>query len=338
MLASHMSSSRILRVAGLLGLRGRSGFFVNAVRRVLDRAVEPQPQVFSIGIYAGSSPLTLEPSPAASNPVITAADVTDVDADFVADPFMLRTDAGWFMFFEVMNAAAGRGEIAYAHSDDGFTWSYGSVVLREAFHLSYPYVLEHGGEVYRIPESFEDDGVYLYRATDFPTDWERIGRLLPGPWLDTSVFEHDGLWWAYCSDQPNGGDGNLHLFFASDLLGPWNEHPASPLFENDFTSSRPAGRVRTVDGLVVRFAQNCRPDYGTSVGAFGVDELTVETYSERSLSDGPLLAGRGEGWNANGMHHVDAHELGDGTWIACVDGLAVVTGSSSPAQAWSEPG
>ena len=28
----------------------------------------------------------------------------------------------------------------------------------------------------------------------------------------------------------------------------------------------------------------------------------------------------GNGWNAAGMHHVDAHQQPDGKWLACVDG------------------
>ena len=32
----------------------------------------------------------------------------------------------------------------------------------------------------------------------------------------------------------------------------------------------------------------------------------------------------GEGWNKDRMHHVDPHQLEDGSWIACVDGWAKV--------------
>jgi len=35
-------------------------------------------------------------------PVLTAADIPDVSADFVADPFLLQRDGRWFLFFEIM--------------------------------------------------------------------------------------------------------------------------------------------------------------------------------------------------------------------------------------------
>jgi hypothetical protein len=63
---------------------------------------------WSIGIYSGSSPLSLGPHAGLTNPVLTAADVTDVDAEFVADPFLINHERGWFMFFEVLNVARGR--------------------------------------------------------------------------------------------------------------------------------------------------------------------------------------------------------------------------------------
>jgi len=46
------------------------------------------PDVWSIAIYRGASPLALAPT----GVVITGRDVTDVDAASVADPFLLRRD------------------------------------------------------------------------------------------------------------------------------------------------------------------------------------------------------------------------------------------------------
>jgi len=34
----------------------------------------------------------------------------------------------------------------------------------------------------------------------------------------------------------------------------------------------------------------------------------------------PVLKANGSGWNASGMHHIDPQALGDGRWLACVDG------------------
>ena len=43
---------------------------------------------WSIGIYKGSNPFNLTDPEDISNPVLTGKSVTDIDAVFVADPFM----------------------------------------------------------------------------------------------------------------------------------------------------------------------------------------------------------------------------------------------------------
>lgn len=50
-----------------------------------------------------------------------------MSAPFVADPFMIRKERRWYMFFEVMDAETGLGRIACAHRDDGLVWSPGSL-------------------------------------------------------------------------------------------------------------------------------------------------------------------------------------------------------------------
>src|SRR5262249_62359225 len=59
-------------------------------------------RVWSIGIYTGKSPFALRPPAGVVNPVLTAQHVTDVRARYVADPFMLRHESSWYMFFEVL--------------------------------------------------------------------------------------------------------------------------------------------------------------------------------------------------------------------------------------------
>ena len=54
------------------------------------RSRKLEPGSWSIGIYAGRSPLQLAPLPKIINPVLTAWDVKDIPAQYVADPFMLH--------------------------------------------------------------------------------------------------------------------------------------------------------------------------------------------------------------------------------------------------------
>ena len=276
--------------------------------------------MWSIGIYVGESPFDMAPPPGLVNPVLTRDQVSDVPAKFVADPFMLKVAGGWNMFFEVMNRETKKGEIGVATSQNGFDWKYRQIVLAERFHLSYPYVFEWNGQHYMIPETFDSGTVRLYRADSFPTRWLFVGPLVELSCADPSTFQFEDRWWMFVCAPPFQHD-TLRLYFAEDLMGPWVEHPASPIVAGNKQHGRPAGRVLVINGKVVRFAQDCVTRYGNQVRAFEISELTTTNYSEAEHPNSPILKASGTGWNELGMHQIDPHQLAGGKWIACVDGL-----------------
>ena len=270
--------------------------------------------MWSIAIYTGLSPFNLEPAP----PVLTKSNITDIPADFVADPFMLRRNHTWYMFFEVMHTETKLGEIGLATSNDALNWTYDRIVLKEPFHLSYPYVFEWQNEYYMLPETLNAGAICLYKALDFPYNWSVVARLIDSQLADPSIVRFNDRWWLFACSTPYQHD-MLRLYFADDLTGPWTEHPKSPLIQNDKRRARPAGRILKFGNRLFRFAQDCTPQYGSSVRAFEITNLTKDNYVEVELHI-PILKASGNGWNAKGMHHIDAHQQTNGYWLACVDG------------------
>lgn len=269
-------------------------------------------------MYAGTSPVSLRPLP--GNPVLTRQQVTDVTAAFVADPFMLQVAGHWYMFFEVLDSQRDQGLIGLATSHDGRHWQYRQIVLAEPFHLSYPYVFAWQGAYYMVPESYQAGAIRLYRAQHFPTSWVYVSTLLQGPYLvDPSLVYYCDHWWLFTETSPTRQHDTLRLYLASDLGGPWREHPCSPLLTGNAHQARPAGRVLVWQDRLLRYAQDCDPLYGQRVYAFHLT-LTSTTYTEALIDAQPLLAGSGTGWNSVGMHHLDPHCLATGHWLACVDG------------------
>ncbi len=287
---------------------------------------EPRPEpLWSIGIRTGPSPWRLA-APHNESPVLAAEQVSDVPATSVADPFLLHRDGRWQMFFEVDDWLARKGAIGLATSDDGLTWRYERIVLAEPFHLSYPCVFEDSGDVWMVPESTQADAVRLYRARRFPDDWECVAELLAGkPFADATPFRHAGRWWMFAETSGEAND-TLRLFLADALLGPWREHPASPVVRGDAMHARPAGPVIVTDGRLVRLAQNCAPTYGTDVRGIDVTRLSPSHYDEQPLPGPPLVGPSGRGWNGCGMHHLAAVRRPDGSWLAAVDGWRMEDG------------
>jgi hypothetical protein len=307
------------------GEAATGGSLVRRVRRGVRRSLGRIDSRFTndpdwtIGVLGGSSPRNLGPIDGVANPVITAGMARGAPRGFVADPFALRVDDRWYVFYEAMDLWSRRGRIALSSSSDLRTWRHHGTVLSEPFHLSYPYVLQDGDDVYMIPEAFESGAVRLYRADPFPSRWVHVADLLTGPvLLDPSPFRTDAAWWMFVDTHESAYAGRLELFMAQDLVGPWTPHPMNPIVDDDPGSARPAGRVVRWDDGLVRLTQDCSLRYGDAVHAMRIDVLEAGAYQESMLAR-RWLSGTDTGWNAGSMHHADLHRQGDG-WVAFVDG------------------
>jgi hypothetical protein len=282
---------------------------------------DPVYHLWSIGLYEGSSPCHLSPARGIQNPILTRDRVSDVRALFVADPFMVRRDDTWYMFFEVYNYDAAKGEIGLASSKDAVTWRYERIVLREPFHLSYPYVFEWEGRYYMIPESHQVESIRLYESRQFPGEWVCTHVLITGQrFSDSSLLRYDDLWWLFSETSPDLRHDTLRLYFSASLQGPWQEHPASPIVRDDPHAARPGGRVVLWQKRPIRFAQDCFPMYGTRIRAFEISELSIQAYRESPITEHSILGPGFRTWNLGGMHHVDPHPVDASRWIALVDG------------------
>jgi hypothetical protein len=279
---------------------------------------------WSISIYEGNDFLNLQPIPTIKNPAISRKDVTDAFTEFVADPFIVKIEDSWLMFFEIFNLKSDRGEIAFARSQDGYSWDYQHVILTEDFHLSYPYVFEFESNWYMIPETCEAKSIRLYKATNFPERWEFVSEILVGDrFVDASILRFEGVWWLFVGvEPPTGGTCDaLRLYYTDDLLGKWIEHPMSPIVSKNTEISRPSGRVRQIDGRLIRFAQDCTPRYGYNVAAIEIKSLTKDLYLEAKIqhSRDYLFELGTMSFNHRGMHHLDFMMSDDRHCIACVD-------------------
>lgn len=300
-----------------------AAFISHRIKRYKRKVIRRNRECWSIGIYEGRNPFTIRPMKNISNPVFSADRISDIKARFVADPFMIENDNTFYLFFEALNIKTNKGEIGYATSTDLKKWKYGKIVLRERFHLSYPYVFCHGGAIYMIPECENSKGVQLYKATSFPDLWTHTATLISKrnrltPLSDPSIVNHDGRWYLFVNARRSR---NLHLYTAVKLTGPWTEHPESPVITSDPHFSRPGGRIVRYGEHLYRYSQDGIPCYGSKVWAFRILELNVSLYREEPVSDKPVIQAGNEKWNSIGMHTVDAHLTDDGNWLAFVDGL-----------------
>jgi len=272
--------------------------------------------IWSIKVFKSKAALLEQPREnILKDPTLQASDVTDVPAEFVADPFIIYHALKYYMFFEILDKSLGKGVIGLATSKDGENWDYDQVVLKENFHLSYPYIIKHNNDFYMIPETSETSKVLLYKAKQFPYEWEITSTLLQGNYVDASVFHHKNKWWML-----TGKSKRLHLFYSEQLNECWIEHPKSPLISNNPHITRPGGRVIVEKDHIYRYTQDGKPTYGSAVRVFKITTITEDEYQEEEVSLILSATNNAKEWNKDGMHSIDQLKISTSEWIVTVDG------------------
>lgn len=201
-----------------------------------------------------------------------------------ADPFPVERDGRYYIFFEEVPFATRKGRIAMIEVDRAGRWSAPVPVLERDYHLSYPFLFEHDGRLYMIPETAEHRTVELWRCVDFPLDWRLECVLLDGVRLvDVTLHRAGERWWMFANCASGDSrlfDDELCLFSADRLAGPWQPHPRNPV-KSDPRCSRPAGRLFVRHGELYRPAQICVPRYGAGLSIQRVVRLSAQEYAER---------------------------------------------------------
>jgi hypothetical protein len=203
-----------------------------------------------------------------------------------ADPFAVEKGGRYYVFFEELPYAERKAHISMIELDAAGNVSKPQRVLEADHHLSYPFLFEHHGQLYMLPESAKNRSVELYRCVDFPLVWKRERVLIDGPRLvDATLYRGTDRWWMFANSAAGESrmfDDELHLFHAEKLTGEWQPHPKNPV-KSDARSSRPAGRLFSRDGVLYRPAQICVPRYGAGLAIQRVLKLTPQDYAERQV-------------------------------------------------------
>jgi hypothetical protein len=202
---------------------------------------------------------------------------------FLADPFVVRTGSGFRLLAEDYDFSTDRGSIVQEFSQDGHFTGQMQDALREDCHMSYPYLLEHRGELYCIPEIHQKNGVFAWRWDSAAGSWREPREILPGlACIDPTMVFFDGLWWLFCTDKRNGPDSKLHIYHASGPWGPWTPHARNPV-KVDIRSSRPGGAPFVLRGQLYRPAQDSSKHYGWRLAINRVTKLSPVEFAEETL-------------------------------------------------------
>ncbi len=241
-------------------------------------------------------------------------------ARYQADPCLVEHNGRIFLYYEEVSLGSTRGTLRCAElSRDGLRLIGDSSMLSLPGHAAYPYVFEHAGAFYCVPETGEDDRTVLYRSQKPRGPWKEACTILEGiSALDSTVCYFGDRWWLFSTVAANGPRSsvdNLHIWHAPEPWGPWEPHKLQPA-KTDVHSCRSAGRPFVVDGVLYRPAQDCEPQYGHRTVVNRILTLTPDEFAEEVCAsiepdpDGPYRDGLHTLTAAGGLVLVDGYREG----------------------------
>ena len=207
---------------------------------------------------------------------------------FWADPFVMQRGARYYVFFEEFPFARQKGHISVIEVDAHGKPGSAQTALVADHHLSYPFVFEHDGQTYMIPESRAANCIALYRCIEFPLRWEKLMNLMDGvAALDTTLYFRDGRWWMFTNlvqSRAGSNSDELHVFFAPKFAtNQWTPHPMNPVV-CDVRRARSAGRLFERNGRLYRPSQDCGQRYGWGLNLNVIERLNEIEYAERLVT------------------------------------------------------
>ena len=202
---------------------------------------------------------------------------------YVADPILVDAGTRTHLFVEAWDEAAGRGRIALIDpAHEGRVPQHPQIVFETPTHLSYPTVVRWRDDWFLIPENWAGGVVDLYRGDPFPDRWQYVATLLDDVRAaDPTIHVVGGRLWLFLTLTERGSNpwGELSLFWADDIAGPWHPHPGNPIV-TDARRARPAGPLFETAAGLIRPAQDCTGAYGRRIVLHRVDRLDETGYAE----------------------------------------------------------
>jgi hypothetical protein len=231
-----------------------------------------------------------------------------------ADPFLFVHDDFLYLFFEEQEIG-GKGYIKAWRTKDLQEWSDLGCILKESFHLSYPFIFKDDftGKIYLLPESSEERQIILYEFESFPGKLVRRNIIMEGNYADSNLLYHEGSYYLSSLDQDKNQN---RLFYSDQLNNSWQEHPYSPL-----TTAYPrnGGGFFKMGHQLYRAAQNTSDQYGGGIVILEVTSLSKISYEEKMVVP-DLKPVADPSWQKNGRHHFSIASFHDQKIIS-IDGL-----------------
>jgi len=216
-----------------------------------------------------------------------------------ADPFGFVKNNHYHIVCEEYNYRNAKGYLSSFQVDrNTFGILKKTKAMEKDYHLAFPYLFEHEGLFYCIPENSEEKNVDLYTYDSLTGKLVFRQTLIENlQAVDPTLFFYDGYWWLFFTDRISTNE-RLSIWYSANMLGPYASHGNNPV-KVDIRSSRPAGNPFILDGKLLRPAQDCSVRSGRRIFINEVVKLTPTEFLEKEYA---ILNPNRTSEFADGMH------------------------------------
>lgn len=230
-----------------------------------------------------------------------------INKNFLADPFLVKKNGELFCFAEEFDYKKKQGKIVcFKLSENKFDNK--KIILRENFHLSFPYIFEYQNKLFMCPDTSEISQIRLYVCINFPYKWKFYKTIFKNiKAVDTIIFKKQNIWWMATNvDRSSSGDFNhdLSVYYSNNgpLTNRWHEHSKNPI-KNNSEGSRNAGLIINKN-KIIRVSQNHGFDnYGESIDFNDVISIHKNRYKEKKVNS-DLLNKIRNSLKSKDIHHI----------------------------------
>ena len=199
---------------------------------------------------------------------------------FYADPFIYHgKDGAIYILCEELSRRNFIGNITCLKLDCEFNIIQKNVLLKSNLHYSYPFLIEYKNKLFVIPENSNSNKLIAYEFDEVNLSLTNKIEILETNLLDCTILEHDSKFWLFGYKGNDKTNGELHVYYSSELFGKYVPHPSNPV-KYGLDACRPAGKFIKIRDEIFRPSQNNMKEYGESISINKIVKLTETEFKE----------------------------------------------------------
>jgi len=213
-------------------------------------------------------------------------EIPNPENHWFADPFLVNKGKNYYIFFEDFSLKKKKGSISCIKVNLNNKKEYFKEIIKENFHLSFPFIFKYKQNYFMVPESSENNSLRLYKCIKFPNKWKFYKKIMKNiNCVDPVIFKWKNKWILLISKPENTFLYNKLYAYTSKnpLSNDWKPLTSNPVVKSNILG-RNAGLIQEKKGRIYRVSQAyISGNYGAYISINKVLNILKNKYHEKKI-------------------------------------------------------